>query len=685
MKTIGHTPILTLLVVLMISMGCHEQSRYRTIQGRLDRALYFYETDRYNEAHDISREVDDPNHREPSRVPAPALVDIDSQIHVRVNTESLTSESDANLPGETSAALLKRKETIRKALGALAVMVERRAEAIRLFKQDDPEIAGRVITLFGNAEAELIDTLETLWDDPSPEYDIMIEAYENITSDPKLTPIYVLLKSELDAIETADRSLVDHLRDRKVSLRLEAQVMGDGEVPRFIHMEGYDTMEQGRLLARDRGGLNLSPEERNNLEKQVKATQEVAKAAERLRRKEITFQEALASAGPFISEELTTSIQEIQKLVDKYDADGTRKKLDEIADLYVKLVPKIEESASDLSEQLRAELRATPEDFNHWIEANHFESLPKLYAGIASVEDLRRRWRNPTYADQTGLVLDSARVFREFRTLLDDKQFQVEIAEAINQYIQSRSPTFQKVVLKALEDIQGSEEYEALEQTLDEIQEDFMHLMKLAETIATKLAYFGGARDAEEVPSPHAIDVPIEDIRDTHMDLRRVQLNPGDEIMLRGILKKDDKEVDSTTSSFKVTRFKWYAELSPSVVLVRPDTIEGGENDFQFAPALSWLHHYVPRPHEDDWIADMLRTFDPAIGPHSIFLSFDTPQDDDAIQIGLGTTLSIWDKRLQFGAGYNLMADDDDDGEIYYFVGTDLIGLLQQITGNPMR
>jgi hypothetical protein len=47
--------------------------------------------------------------------------------------------------------------------------------------------------------------------------------------------------------------------------------------------------------------------------------------------------------------------------------------------------------------------------------------------------------------------------------------------------------------------------------------------------------------------------------------------------------------------------------------------------------------------------------------------------------IGLGTTLSLWDDRLQFGAGYNLMAESNEDGQFYFFVGSDLIGLLQTI------
>ena len=44
-----------------------------------------------------------------------------------------------------------------------------------------------------------------------------------------------------------------------------------------------------------------------------------------------------------------------------------------------------------------------------------------------------------------------------------------------------------------------------------------------------------------------------------------------------------------------------------------------------------------------------------------------------------GATLSFWKERLQLGAGVNLMGEADDDGRYYYFVGSDLISLLDMV------
>jgi hypothetical protein len=91
------------------------------------------------------------------------------------------------------------------------------------------------------------------------------------------------------------------------------------------------------------------------------------------------------------------------------------------------------------------------------------------------------------------------------------------------------------------------------------------------------------------------------------------------------------------------------------------------------------MHHWFPRPENSSGTAAVFRAVDPALGIHSAFTNFRPDGGSDAVQIGLGLTLSFWRNRLQFGAGYNLMAKTRSEGQIYYFVGSDLIGLLQTV------
>ena len=109
---------------------------------------------------------------------------------------------------------------------------------------------------------------------------------------------------------------------------------------------------------------------------------------------------------------------------------------------------------------------------------------------------------------------------------------------------------------------------------------------------------------------------------------------------------------------------------------MRADDLGSGSESFQFAPVIAWMHHYRPRPAADGFMAGAARGLRPAVGLHTAFLPYDPDND---VAIGIGGTLSFWNDRLQFGAGYNLMSNGGEDGEIYYFIGSDLIGLLQTV------
>ncbi len=77
--------------------------------------------------------------------------------------------------------------------------------------------------------------------------------------------------------------------------------------------------------------------------------------------------------------------------------------------------------------------------------------------------------------------------------------------------------------------------------------------------------------------------------------------------------------------------------------------------------ALGWMRHYRPRPEAESWYARVARPLQVAAGLHAIFLNF-----DNQTGIGLGGTLSFWNDRLQFGAGWNLSANSSDDGRHYF-------------------
>ncbi|GEM_PF-5824649 len=305
--------------------------------------------------------------------------------------------------------------------------------------------------------------------------------------------------------------------------------------------------------------------------------------------------------------------------------------------------------------------------------------MSHLFEVVVEIQELRPRWENPALADQATLVLRSARLLADLHMLISHRELDKEVKDATAGFLQAESEILTENAHEVLSEVLDSGEAAALRSHLEEIRADFVQIVKRVQDMSKRLSIFNAATELIEVPSPHTLDVPVDDLQDTLMDLPRVRLVPGDEIVFRAALKEGDKEIERTAASFKVKRLGWYAELSPAVVLVKPAELEGGSDDFRFAPALSWLHHYVPRPEEDEWYTALLRTLEPAIGLHSIFTNFEPEGGGEAIQVGLGITLSFWRGRLQFGSGYNLMADSDDEGRYYLFVGTDLIGLLQTL------
>jgi hypothetical protein len=222
-----------------------------------------------------------------------------------------------------------------------------------------------------------------------------------------------------------------------------------------------------------------------------------------------------------------------------------------------------------------------------------------------------------------------------------------------------------------------------LREDLRTYYDDIMLAVELVQDLE-RVAGIAKTPMAVAIRAPNSLQVPLDRARDTFIDLNYTPRKVGDILTLRSTLYEKDPngaeiEKDTSTASFQIGRFGYYAKLSCAVVLVEPESLEGTNDGFRFAPTLSWMHHYVPRAGDTEWYAPFLRTFQPSVGIHSAFLNFDTETSDEAIQIGLGGTLAFWEDRLQLGAGYNLMADSREEGRYYFFIGTDLIGLLQSL------
>jgi hypothetical protein len=439
-----------------------------------------------------------------------------------------------------------------------------------------------------------------------------------------------------------------------------------------LHVRGYDNLDKQSLASRDRAGLNLSESESAELTKQVNATQDVARALEQVRTKEISLYEGVKETLRVTAPELASKVEEGEKLVGSLK-DPQR--LAELQQAFQQAADRARNDASVRAQNLRGKVDGLPEALLKSNEALSGNVLSLL----ANAKDLEDRWSdfgaNQGVGEVTLIISLSVNLsIRLIEQIESIDANPVDIANDTNQIVKLEVAGFSDDVITDFYVYLNSPELVNAKTKVRAYQSDLVKAKELVTEIAKLLDTSNGHAERITPNNPEAFEVDIADLKNTSIDLRRVASQDGDMVLVRATLKEGDREPVEHEADFEITHFDWYAKLSPSVVLVRPDELASGDEGFRFAPALEWMHHYRPRPGDSSWYANFARPLQPAVGIHTIFLNF-----DNETGIGIGGTLSLWNDRLQFGIGYNLSADSSDEGQVYYFIGSDLIGLLQTV------
>lgn len=660
-------------MIMLLVCGCAVRSRYIEKRGVLDDSLYYCEQDSGGTKRAISDDVVDLEGREPSRVPHPALVDIDSLIHILVDKERFSCREDEGLLAGRSEELLKRKKEVHRALIELENVVHVRQKAVEAYYDDDLDKFISAKKAFGRAEKGLLDRLDELWPEGTPEYNELEEAYDP----PAFARLQEFLQARIDTLEIEDRIIDDEVNGRITSLRLEAFLSSPDKDPVAVYLDGYNSIKQGEFQRRDRLGLDLSNEERVRLDTQVKATQEIATTAERVRKGEISLQYALRETIPLVSPRLGRLLPEIESLLQKLDKEPLRERLNKMEELLNQFVEEVRRQEEELASQIEEDLEKMPEEFRSSMKQKS-ESFVEVLFLFKEVKNLRSRWSSAMLADQAALITDSLGMLGRIGGV-DLPKLATDMEGNLNRLLEMKFERLELDVRNTILHVAKGEEASKLRAHLEEFYQDLHSVEELKNKVTAVFDVFKVSAVVVGTQVPESLKVPREEVKGTFIDLNYLPRLPGDVIALRATLYEGEEERDTTIASFQVERFGWFAELSPAVVLVKPEKLEGVNDGFRFAPTLSWMHHYVPRPEDSTWYAPILRGLQPAVGIHSIFMNFDSEVSAGALQVGLGATVSFWKNRLQFGAGYNLMAVSDEKSRYYYFVGTDLIGLLQTV------
>ena len=667
-----------LLLLAFVVTGCANKSIYTDPTNDADKMLFFVERDRRAGEHIISAEivavkendVDGENvaNRVPTRIPNPAYVDVDSLIQIKVSPPPGLSARP--LFGRESEKLLETKERVLALMQALDAVVASRQNALGAYRDGNPtdDFDG-----LANDSAKLTEKFVESFTEVYPRGSPGYRAANEAIGGGGIQMLKPVLQDEIDEIEAEDKRIKEKATNRGATLSLEAFLDAPGDELTALHLRGYDNLAEGRVARRDRQGLNLSDEDRAELSEQIRMTEDIASTLDSIRTNERSLQEGVFESLRIVSPDLATQIAAAEdvarRLADSNRRQNVKRDLGE-------LVNEANSRVSTLTGGTRASLSGLPAEFE-----DQSDKLQQALQSVVGAIDINRSWeqlqqsRNldalPDLLSKMQSLGQSIQITFDTDKLPEWLAQGEDIATAI---LKRESRNVDDDARQALSAFLNSDAVSSTVSNIESYYADVQEGIAIVREVGRILG-IGNVEVARIAPDvPEAFDVSIEQLQDTLLDLRRVPGNDGDTILIRARLKKPGLDPIESVATFELTHYGYYARLVPSVVLVRPDEIASGNDDFRFAPALGWMHHYRPRPEDDGWFATFARPLQLAGGLHAIFLNFDNESG-----IGLGGTLSFWNDRLQFGAGYNLSASSSDEGRLYFFVGSDLIGLLQAV------
>lgn len=655
-----------LAVLLLVICGCAEHSKYSRVSSEMDGTLFYYEADRFEKKHGISADAWDA--KAPVRVPDPALVDMDSTIHILVDRRKDRIQKEILSSG--SEDLIFRKDEMAALLVKLDGVVLARKRALEAYVEKDDERFIEARGDFGKAMGPFIADLRKLYPDrSSEEYQVLSRA----AKDRSLATLRDMLQDRMDRIVDEDRSLLSEAESRRATLLLQAFLVRSGKEQIPLHLKGYDNIPEGQLQVRDRQGLNLSEEESQRLKEQIKATSQLARTLNQVKNNEISLEDGLMKMLPIVSGDLAGYVKELDLLIIKLkDKD----RYDRIEKGYKAFASMAIENISGLETRTREKIESMPDDLLNELkeESGSVVQVLEVLEFLKGLQHMFSTLRNPEAL--VTLLADTNAVAAKAKNLIKDTEWPEKLAVDAETIVRRKLDGFEEDVKSEFIKAMNSDEAKTLMLEIQSVYKDIQSGVRIVENILNLLS-IGDVNPVYAAPDmPEIFDVSIENLANTSLNLKRVPGRLEDEIKITATLKEEGTQDKTSEVSFKLSRYGHYARLSPSVVLVKPDKLASGKESFQFAPVVSWNQHYRPRPENKKWYAAIAEGLQPAAGIHAAFLPY---SPDNNIAIGLGATLSFWNDRLQFGGGYNLMAESSDNGQVYFFVGSDLIGILQTI------
>ena len=678
---------LLLVPLALVAGACAAERGANPPKTELAKALYFSELDHREHAHGLSQsKAESGDKRAVERVPWGRPIDSESRLEIELlDAQNLGAQVAPGAVLET-AQVRGSVRVRRELIDALPQIYAKREAALRAYDEarSDAEFE-TALAPFLELESELLERFDALYpDEPQgPDAAQRLELRRSMAADfsgafsstEGARKFSEALQREIVRVEQQLDATLAQVRRREARLRIEAFLSrGDTSSPTALHVEGYDTIDEKRVASSDRFGLLLSAAERAELVALLNDAKALSEALNRARASGAKLSDALREVRSELARKLADQAADLEALAETIR--GRETLLRETGEAFEQFLKDAREVLADAGDQALADaVQQAREQLAHFEQSS--AALQRVLALLDGARELRELWRNASAGDVLPAIEASVAWIEALGELDSD-------LETLAKHIDGGVVRFQAKLKEQLAQLAASTRGE-LQQKFDVSLGPKLKLWgQLGEGLVAKLRLVGRllgvAPQLEpvslDVQAPNVVDVPIEDAPDTFVALKGSTARVGDTLEVRASLLVDGKVESSSSALFSVARLGWHAQFAPSVVLVSADKLAGQSDDAGFSPALAWMLRYTPRPDQDDWWDDFSRWTRWGIGPHAALLNFDTDNDTE---IGLGLTVGLWGEILQFGAGYNLMADSSDEAQIYYYVGSSLIPMLQAL------
>jgi hypothetical protein len=423
------------------------------------------------------------------------------------------------------------------------------------------------------------------------------------------------------------------------------------------------------LQYREKITLLPNEAEYKTLKEQFARTQEIVESAEQVRSNETSLNSALLRAGKTSFPKIQQLYSDIKPLLDEDWAE-----LFEQAKTSVEAFEKdMEGVGTNLHEQERADLATYKALLRGKILSQPPIEKVRQFANAAI--SLRDEWKN--VSDKTvfdalektsRLASTGSELAKEFKT--------INLSDFIkaDTLIKSMQEKIKGISKETWEKARESYKESGLENVTKKLNQHLISVKIFVDDSAFLLE-FANIRPSQTnlrpPKSPQLYDVPVFKAPDTHLELQRTTRVLNDRVNILATLKGDQK--DESAITLKIKEFGWHSSLTPSIILARAiNKTSSADENFKFAPAITWVNTYYPRKTESGIINAALRFFSLGVGLHAAFVDQDPNRDNE---IGLGGTVSFWQDRVVAGVGWDLMANSKS----YFYIGSNLIPILQAL------